>query len=451
MMWLPLVTETDPPAAVRPVPRTAVFIGWLRSLGIDWRIDAVLAHAQASVGGSEFVPSVVVQPLLRLPLDVQHIRARYRAWEETVVGSRRIVASARDAPVPALAEVLLRPLTGPTRVCDPVAATDDYWSQTQRLIDQAEELKRRVPGAESGESLLRDYPFVIAAMNYPKRQWDRLDPLRKPTSVDSVDRITDLRAPRLGQPTHHLVPHLAAEILRGLPDGRSTRSTGRNAAAQTLGPLKPRWAIKVALDLDSILPLQPEVRTLREWVDTAANGAADNEVRVERAAAKLPKYLENREWQVAHGRRVSTGTYMPRLIEPFILPDIGVMLQPQLHGLVSTDLALQNELLLEWIRDDRFERMMEIVSGKRIDVITTRASDGTLEALLAERFLELQRLRMRFSPSNPSYRGALAMDTRAIAGEEVDVEMTGFGSTDDVFQSWLGAARGLWAPRLEVD
>lgn len=436
-VWLPRVQpELDPPDHVVPVPPTAIHVGWRRALKIDWRLDAVLVRG---TWGTEvcYLPAVVASPLVHFPMDEARVCQEFDRWAKAVAASRRNPLD--STPVPALDDLLLRPLTGPTRRSEPVAATRELWDNRRSILALATELHHTLD-ADEGEApelevLIGDYPFVVVTLPSDKRPWDVNRAHMPPSKADSLDRVR--KPSRRGRPRGVKLPHLAAELHALLRDARSLQSARWRELADQGGPLKARWAVQTALDLGRTDP-GPEVTEVRRWLDSLE--LDEDGDRKAAGARALDQYVTNRQYQLRHGRHIRRGLSGVRRIVPYICPDLSVFPRTFKPAVIESR-EHRDAVLIDWIRSVAFARMMLAVSGKQPGTLTMRSSDGSLDAFLRERGLPFSRQRVTFEPANEDYRGVVAMVPGAQPCEAVSMDITGFGDdAEEPLAEWIGDA-----------
>lgn len=426
--WLPgIQPELDPPSSVVPMPSSAIHLGWRRALEVDWRLDAVLARVQTDEGECH-LPAVVVSPLLHYALDEARACAEFERWKKAATTTRRDPMN--SAAVPALDDVLLRPLTGPIRRNQPIEATSDLWDNRAALLEQADALLRGLeaqhPDDWDIEELLVDYPFVTLTLPSAKRLWDPKRWLVPPSKADSLDRV--LPPSSLGPVRKVKLPHLAADLHAVLPDARTLQVARWRELSDRFGPLKARWAIETALNLCET-SASPEVMEVDDWLEGVRLGEDGD--RLAAGARALSQFISNRKVQLRQGRSRGNGLREARRIVPYVCPDLTVYPQ-QLTAEQLDSVEERDQALVDWIRSTACVRMMAAVSGRVPETLTMRSSDGTLATYLADRGLPFTRQRVTFDPGNPHYRGAVAMVPGAQPGGAVTVDITGFGDQPEV-------------------
>lgn len=443
--WLTgIQPELNPPSSVVPLPSSAIHLGWRRSLEVDWRLDAVLVRATTEVG-EDYLPAVVVSPLVHYALDEARVCGEFDQWKEAVTTARRDPMN--SAPLPALDDVLLRPLTGPIRRSQPIEATTELWDHRNAIVEQAEALLQGLHVHDSDdwdiEELLVDYPFVTLTLSSDKRLWDPKRWLVPPSKADSLDRVLPLRS--LGPTRKVKLPHLAAELHAVLPDARTLQSAAWRRHTGVHGPLKSIWAIKTALN-PSDRSWRAEVMEVKDWLKRVKLGEDGD--RLAAGARGLERYISNRKVQLRQGRSRGNGMREVRRIVPYVCPDLSVF--PRRFTTEALDTVEEgDQALVDWIRTTAFVRMMAAVSGREPETLAMRSTDGTLGTFLAERGLPFTRQRLTFDTGNPHYRGAVAMVPGAQPGGAVTVDITGFGADpEEQLEATLGQARPDQAKRL---
>jgi len=436
--WLPgIQPELHPPSSVVPVPSSAIHLGWRRALEVDWRIDAVLVGATTEVG-ERHLPAVVVSPLVHYALDEARACAEFERWKEDATTARRDPLN--SGAVPALDDVLMRPLIGPVRRSQPIEATSDLWDHRTAIVEQAEALLHGLHVHDSDdwdiEELLVDYPFVTLTLPSAKRLWDPKRWRVPPSKADSLDRV--LPPSSLGPARRVKLPHLAVDLHAVLPDARTLQSARWRQLSDRYGPLKARWAIETALDLgDPTEP--PEVMEVENWLNGVKVGEDGD--RLAAGARALSRFISNRKVQLRQGRSKGKGMREVRRIVAYVCPDLSVFPR-QLTAEELESAQARDQTLVDWIRSTAFVRMMAAVSAREPETLTMRSSDGTLATFLAERGLPFTRQRLTFDTGNPHYRGAVAMVPGAQPRGAVTVDITGFGHAARQEQlARLGSAR----------
>jgi len=443
--WLTgIQPELDPPSSVVPLPSSAIHLGWRRALKVDWRLDAVLVRVTTEVG-EDYLPAVVVSPLVHYALDEARVCAEFDQWKEAVTTARRDPMN--SAAVPALDDVLLRPLTGPIRRSQPIEATSDLWNHRNAIVEQAAALLHGLHVHDNDdwdiEELLVDYPFVTLTLPSEKRLWDPKRWLVPPSKADSLDRVLPPRS--LGPTRKVKLPHLAADLHAVLPDARTLQSARWGQLSGLHGPLKARWAIETALDLgDPTARL--EVMEVENWLDGVKIGEDGDWLAA--GARVLYRYISNRKVQLRQGRSKGKGMREVRRIVPYVCPDLSVKPR-RLTTEALASVEDRDQALVDWIRSTAFVRMMAAVSGQVPETLTMRSSDGSLGTILAERGLPFTRQRLTFDTGNPHYRGAVAMVPGAQPGGAVTVDIAGFGhDPEEHLEATLGDSQPDQAKRL---
>jgi hypothetical protein len=309
-----------------------------------------------------------------------------------------------------------------------------------RLVDQIEQECSADRGVDVVWRLIRDCPWLLACLPREKRYWDPADPRKMPDRTDGEDFVEDLgRALGPGRPRGATPPDLAMDLLRILPHGRAFPRGFTDEERRLLGLPEPRFALETACAYKQEDPTA-EVQDVRDWVARTAT-ARDQAARIEEASWRVRRRLENWVQRVRHGRR-ETGqdADQVRLIAPQIVPDFSVFPRqvdiPPAGGVERTD-----RLLLDWLRSDRLERLLVIVTGHRLDRLRFFPDGATWRAFRSARAAPFWRVVERFEPGDLGYRGAVAMVSGAQPGGPIDLVLPGFAaSASDLRRKWLGEA-----------
>ena len=453
--WLICHPEADAPAQLRPVLRGTIPLGWMLPLSgtkgknqgrtlLWWRLDLALCASPTTEGRTSsplYVPGIVLRPLDRFAWDVAGARRCYDQWRAGIVRARN-VPEASAMMVPGLDEVLLRPLSGPFRTCEPIPAGNACWGVVRDLLDRLilQLVDLDDPGTTDAavRRLVRDCPWLPACLPREKRYWDPRRPWVAPDRVDGAALVEDIpRAAARGRPRGATPPDLAMDLARILGHGNALRVGVTEDDERLLGPPKLRFALETACAFRDEHPL-PEVIDVRSWL-VGKRAEVNRSALLEERATECGRRLQNWTQRVVHGRH-ETGhaADQVRLITPQLVPDLSV--HPRKLA-IPDDVWVEwsDRLLLDWLRGNRLVRLLDIVTGHRLDRLRFFPQGATWAQFRASRSERFWRVVERFEPDDLGYRGAVAMIPGAQPGGIIELVFAGFGpSPQDLRTGWLG-------------
>jgi len=460
--WGTVFTEWPRPPEIELQQASSIRLGWIFTLGgqragerdgagTHWEValclGAMALPGETPDGEQHGIACVLLRPLVGPALDHARLCAAYEAWH-----SAKTTAWARgdDGPTAdrftSLSAVLLEPHAGPANRAERFDAQEswktvtDAWQQVEDF--QAAAACNDAPH-RSAVQLLQDHPYLLAYQDTPQRLWDPDQRLVKPSTDSGLDRVRLPQAPAEGgRPRSFDANNLSMAITDCL-----VTTVGRKLRAEQEDFDGVRVDMRAVFALELVLHGGDRThRVARErvhrWIlggNERAATAADLRRRSRALRTKL-KYVRN----VARGGRSNTpaGAREVRKVVPTLIFDRSVFLKP--WGDDGTDPRADTDAtLVDWLRSPRVEELMDIVTGRRKDMLQMACVHGSFADFMGQRGLPFHRLHVRFEPGEDGYRRSVAMLPEAQPGAPVVLDLTGFAEDPDELRwRWFGEPMG---------